>query len=215
MLPNQVLSSIALSAPFLSPKTGVSKAALLDITAGPVAIADASLGNSYQTWGVSTDLSFDIVFTPYTTRAPVVVYTAAAKITWLAGTFDQGARPQAAFMLGNISYLWWYDTINDTYQLTALPANTLNPFISLDDARSRDSTTSDVIVSYTNSVTNHLYFRAQRDRYAIEYDLGFVGAGALMTQVGMNLKYRFQFEFQSLGAFGRHIYRPQTQVVIN
>jgi hypothetical protein len=198
MLPNHVLSSTVESSNFLAPKTTGVKPDLHDFCNGPIAIGDSSQGLVYQVWEVSTDGANNVIFTPQTTGSPSTVYVGSDVINWVSGTFDQAGRTQVAFMIDTQAYFYWYDSTVNAYTLTALGTDDFNPYICLDDARPSQSSTSDVILCYTNTDTNHLYFRAQRDRFGIEYDLGFIGAGTLMTQAGPNTVGRFQFQFQSL-----------------
>jgi hypothetical protein len=198
MLPNHVLSTTVESSVFLAPKNIGVKPALHDVCLGPVAIGDASQGLNYQDWQVSTDGANNVIFTPLTTGSPTTVYAGTDVIAWVAGTFDQAGRVQVAFMIGTSAYFYWYDSVANAYTLTPLATGDFNPYICLDDPRPLESSSSDVILCYTNTITNHLYFRAQRDRFGVEYDLGFIGAGTLMTQAGPNRVNRFQFQFQSL-----------------
>ncbi|MDP9112276.1 MAG: hypothetical protein M3O20_01185 [Acidobacteriota bacterium] len=196
MLPNHVLSTTVESAQFLPPKTNTVKAALTDFTLGPIAAGDGSHGIDYQHWRVGTDGANNVIFTPLTTGSPLTAYVGTDVITWVSGTFDQGGRPQVAFIIQSAAYFYWFDTLSNAYQLTLLPDGAVNPYICLDDVRALQSSTSDVVVCYVNA--DYLFFRAQRDRYQIEYNLGYIGAGTLLTQAGPNIGNRFQFQFQSL-----------------
>lgn len=196
MLPGAVLSSTVESSAFLAPKTSTPKTALRDICLGPIAIGDSSQGSAYQDWVITTDGSTGVIFTPQTTGSPVTAMTASAPIIWVSGAFDQSGRAAVAYMDAVAAYFYWYDSLSAGYLLTILPAGATNPYICLDDTRSIESSTSDVIVTYTNA--NYLFFRAQRDRFGVEYNLGYIGVGTLMTQVGPNTINRFQFQFQSL-----------------
>jgi hypothetical protein len=65
--------------------------------------------------------------------------------------------------------------------------------VCLDDKRPLQNAVSDVILAYTRS--GNLYFRAQRDRYLVEYPLATAVTGTL-DKVGMNTVNRLQFEFR-------------------
>jgi hypothetical protein len=195
MLPNQVLTASPLQAPFAAPKN-VLKDDLADVLLGGKAFGDASDGMQYQTWRLSVS-GLNIIYTPSTYGTPVVAVTLPSAPTWISGGFDQNMRVALTYILGDGSaYFYWFDSVSNSYATTTLPTGTTRPFMALDDNRSLQTSSSDVILSYVNGLTHTLYFRAQRDRYQIEYTLANVGPILICTQAGLNTVNRFQFEFQ-------------------
>jgi hypothetical protein len=116
---------------------------------------------------------------------------------------DQNAR---AFLTyadknGNAFY-YWFDSTLPGYRTTAIPGVVYRPFATLDDNRVVELASSDIILAYVRAGV--LYFRAQRDRFGIEYTLG--AAPATLVQMGMNNKFRLQFGFQNVQ--GNHVLPP-------
>jgi hypothetical protein len=199
MLPGNVLSSTVLASPYLAPKDR-AKHALVDYFLGGNAINDTSAGLNSQIWTATLDATKTVVSYSSPRTGTTVVMTAAAPMVWMTAAFDQSLRVIIAWtdVNGN-SWFYWYDTTIVGYRTTALPAGTVQPFAALDDARIQENTVNDAIVAYTTA-TGHLVYRQQRDRFGVEYDLGLVpttltGDYTKLRQVGMNLKFRLQFEF--------------------
>ncbi len=216
MLPNHVASSVPLPAAFLSPKTQ-DKDDLSDICWGGAALGDASAGLQVQDWAVSLLDSDSVVYTPQLTGTPTTVLTVTTghPVVWLAGAFDQSMRVAIAYVSQGLGYFYYFDTLSNAYVTIALPLGAVRPFVTLDDVRSAALNSSDIIVSYLNTLTGHLYFRAQRDRFGVEYDLGAVPPGLALVQVGMNAALRLQFHFELLAGGGRTIWRPRSNATVN
>lgn len=62
--------------------------------------------------------------------------------------------------------------------------------VVVDDPRIFNEGNSDVIFGYLRD--NVLYYRQQRDRYLVEYEVG--PANGILIRLGMNLVHRLQFE---------------------
>lgn len=189
MLPGQALSLSVLSSGFLSPRNqrGITDF-LIDYEQGGVNIGDASQGLQVKTWtgqfiGNDVVLSADAV-------TPVAVLTVPG-ITEFGFTFDQNMRVFVAYVMGGNTFFYWYDSTIPGYTTTQLPAGSNSPRCSLDDKRPLEALTSDIILVYLRG--DSMYFRAQRDRYGVEYLLTNTGTGKLLAQVGMNSVNRFQF----------------------
>lgn len=204
VIPNDVLSTIPVPAPFAAPRTGVrfsAQSGLSDQHYGGIALADASRGITYQVWtatieGANINLSAPAA-QPFTVLSGV-------NAAWVALAFDQNAREFIAYAdgLGNASY-YWYDSTIPGFRTSTLTGPIFQVFAALDDSRAVESTNSDILLCYVRSGT--LYMRAQRDRYGTEYNLGLVPGidhTAQLVQVGMNLNWRFQFAFQNVQQAG-------------
>lgn len=194
MLPGNVLSSQVESAPFLEPKTGVIKSPLIDFCRGGLAVGNSSEGLNSQDWTI-TAVGKNVIYSPKDTGSPSVVLTTSEIITWVSGTFDQAMRPFVTYVTASGGFYYWYDSTIPGYTITALPAHVDRPFACLDDNRTLSLNSSDIILSYVNGT--QLYYRQQRDRYLIEYDLGDIPAEYLV-QTGPNRVNRFQFEFRDI-----------------
>lgn len=197
MLPNQVLSSPPLPSAFLSPRNFMRSAgdrALQPLAIGGAGLADTSQGIASQVWTGSFD-GANCVLTP---QSGTPISVALAGVVWFDFCFDQSMNPVIAYgdQFG-LSHFRWFDSTVPGFVVTDLPTDTDPwPYCVFDDTRPAQSSTSDVIVAYTRS--GGLYFLAQRDRFGVEYHLGSVPSPKVLTQVGMSITDRFQFQFNAL-----------------
>lgn len=204
MLPNEVLSLRVLSAAFLPPRTSIrfsAQAGLTDTHFGGVALGDPSQGIQYQLWTAYIDAGDVWLSAPNT---PAYNFLPGVGANWVALAFDQNAREFLAYSTpAGTAYYYWYNSTIPGYTTTALPGLVPRVFAALDDARPQESSSADIILAYTR--TEELYFRAQRDRYGVEYLLTN-DIPATLVQVGMNEIFRFQFAFQNVQ--GTHAVPP-------
>lgn len=203
MIPNAILSSTPIPAPFLAPRTGVRfslASGMTDTHFGGIALADPSQGITYQLWTAAIRGADIALSAP---SVPEFTLLSGVNATWVALAMDQNAREFVAYadILGNASY-YWFDSTIQAFRTSTLPGVVPRVFASLDDSRTAELGNSDIILAYERA--GHLFFRAQRDRYGTEYDLGAVPgiSPSTLVQVGMNLKWRFQFAFQGVQSPG-------------
>jgi hypothetical protein len=203
MIPNAVLSSSPVPSPFVPPRTGVrfsKQAGLTDTHLGGIALGDPSQGISYQLWTAAI-VGADIVLSA--PSVPAFTLLAGVNAAWVALAFDQNAREFVAYAddLGNASY-YWYDSTIPGFRTSALAGYIPRVFAALDDSRPVESGNSDILLAYERA--GSLYLRAQRDRYGTEYNLGAIPgiAPSTLVQIGMNMKWRFQFAFQGVQIAG-------------
>jgi hypothetical protein len=193
MMPSNALSSVPLASAFLPPRTGVrlsSAAGQSDQHYGGVAIGNPSLGISYQLWTAFIEGS-DILLQAPNTPAYVILPGVAA--TWVALAFDQNSRVFIAYSTaGGAAFYYWYDSTISNYTTSALAGLSPRVFAALDDSRPAEASSADILLVYVR--LGQLYFRQQRDRFGVEYNLA--AAPALLVQIGMNRVNRFQFAFQ-------------------
>jgi hypothetical protein len=168
---------------------------LVDVEPGGVAIGNATRGLFRTLWTLTTPDGHAVVVTPEGGIADTL-FTRAGTITELSLAFDQGMRPNVAFVEDGQAWLWWYDTTVATQVFTELAADVVNPRITLDDKRSTQAEANDVILAYIRGTS--LYFRAQRDRYTVEYLLSSGDITSPLRKIAMNNKLRLQFEFGPL-----------------
>lgn len=186
MLPQQELSERTLPAPYLSPD-GKPVEDLVDYELGGVALNDPSLGLRYQIWTCVYEAGTVRVFAP--SVLPITLFS-QLDIVKLVFTFDQNMRPFVAYtkLNGSIWY-YWFDTSVD-HQVTTQLVGADSVAVTLDDKRNQERGTSDILLVYTKG--NNLYFRAQRDRYIIEYVLAST-INATIVKLGMTTQNRVQF----------------------
>jgi len=188
MIPDQRLSTTTLTAPFLHPD-GLVTSPLKDYELGGRALNDPSEGLQVQVWACFVD--GDDIMIQAGDSTPEVLFTAAGT-TEVALAFDQNMRPAVAFTQSGTPKLRWYDTLVGAQVITEYP-DVDNLRLGLDDKRQTQLAANDIILAYTRD--GGLYFRAQRDRFTIEYTLSTnVGVGRLL-RIGLNTGNRFQFEF--------------------
>ncbi len=195
MMPNNVLSTTPVPAAFLAPRTPIrfsAQTGLIDSHWGGIGIGDASHGLLYQVWTVQLIGGQAVLSAPNT--APFN-FQALPNAAWIALAFDQNSRPYIAYadINCNASY-YWYDSTIPGYRTSTLAGVVKRPFMVLDDPRPVESSNSDVLLAYVRN--GELFYRQQRDRFGIEYDLG--PAPATLVQFGMNHGLRMQFAFQNV-----------------
>lgn len=188
MMPGNVLSTSSLPSLFLAPRN-VLRDPLTDFHQGGIAVNDGSQGLNVQKWtaaisGSNIVLSGDLV-------APSIVLTVPG-ITWVGLAFDQNMRLFLTYLTPAGAFYRWFDTTISGFVVSQLPAGSDRPMCCLDDNRALQTSSSDILLGYVRG--QHLFFRMQRDRYSIEYDLQNVGAG-VFRQMGMNRTNRMQFQF--------------------
>ena len=201
MLPQNTLSSPAKPSAFLPPKP-TNKQSVRDYFLGGIAIGDTSAGTNAQTWTAQLDSTLKKVQYFSLLTGTVDIFTAAQPIVWMSAAFDQSMRPIVSWtdVLGN-SYYYWYDSTVPAFVTSALAAGVITPYATLDDARPQESTINDALVTYITA-DGYLKYRQQRDRFAAEYTLTAIPSPsptfgpAQLTQVGLNLNYRMQYQFQ-------------------
>ena len=188
-LPDNILSSSPITANFIGGRAN-EITNVLDYETGGKDIGDASDGKQVQIW-TGTLVGNDIILeSPLT--APVVVYS-GENITEFSFTFDQLMRTVIAFVQDDVAKLYWYDSEEEDYVVTAIADGARTPRVSLDDKRTSQDGTSDIIVAYVTDA-RELYFQMQRDRYDTSYLLESDVSG-ILNKIGMTDGLRFMFMF--------------------
>lgn len=188
-LPQSQLSATPYPAPFLSPDNHSRTSPLYDMERGGVALNDPSEGINGYDWKVWAEINvIKIARAPYDN--PTTVITTAAAIYWISLAFDQNMRPTIAYMESNKCMLYWYDTVTASPKFSAF-ADCTSPMLCMDDKRDGADSYNDVLFFYLRA--GRLWYRMQRDRYNVEYDLGEVPTWAnRIDQVGMSTNGRLQ-----------------------
>ena len=114
-------------------------------------------------------------------------------VTELSFAFDQNMRVTLAYVVNNVSYLYFYDSLISNVNVVTLGTEVISPRLSMDDSRNNQTNNNDIILAYVKE--NKLYCRIQRNRYLFEYLLTEdILPGSVLRQIGMTTAYRFQFE---------------------
>ena len=182
MIPNNAFTPTPIVSAFLPPKDEPYQP-LTSKSRGGVALNDASQGRDYQNWVVSYDGS-DILVAPQGGSTAFTLTVAGVLSVSLA--FDNNMNPVIAWMDAVGAKLYWYNNTN--FVTTPFPATSCR--VTIDDVRDFYNADSDVIFAYTNAGT--LYWRQQRDQYAIQRTIGTTTG--LLQKVGLNQLNRLQFQ---------------------
>ena len=190
MIPQNVLSAVAVPSAYLTPDDLAPPTQVTDYELGGTNLNDASGGLRIQTWTLTVLPNGDFQLDSPST-SPTVVYNAVG-VSWASLTFDQNMNPIIAYLQSGSAKMWWYDTVPEAYAVLSLPAGTGRPCLCFDDKRPTQiiGGAADVILAYVRAGT--LYFRAQRDRFTVEYTLQ-VGVTGDLRRVGLNVGNRLQF----------------------
>jgi hypothetical protein len=185
MIPEQRLSSQSLPAPLLNPIPRDDP--FTDYQIGGVGIQDPTQGFRVKLWRLRyIELTGEfLIDSP--DDAPIVAFV-RFNISYVSLSFDTNMNPFVSFTEAGVSKFWWFDTVlnaqvfDDTTIATAI-----TPYAFLDDVRPSQAANVDNILVYIRG--GSLYFRAQRDRYTIEYFLrsGVVG-DVLLAGMQTNLR---------------------------
>jgi hypothetical protein len=185
MIPQQRLSSVDLIAPFLYPFPRDDP--FTDFEQGGIGIQDPSAGLNVQLW----KLRYDDVTGEFLLSAPTFpesVQFVRFDVSYVSLSFDSNMNPFISFTESGVSKFWWFNTLSGQQEFeNTLIASASSPYATLDDRRVLEDTSRDNLLFYVRS--GNLYFRAQRDRYLIEYLLktGITGE-VLVAGMGTNLR---------------------------
>jgi len=191
MLPDHVLSTQVIFGQYLTPD-GEDPSYLVDYEYGGIGISDPSAGLRYQIWTARLTRGVNGFAEIYISAPNTPEFLAYSDfgITTVSLAFDQNMKQALAFLQEGVAKLWWYDTTIPGYVLISLPAGTNFPKLCLDDKRFEQTATSDILLTYTRAGV--LYFREQRDRFLIEYELRTDVVGDVL-QFGMTEVNRVQW----------------------
>lgn len=193
MIPEQRLSTAEQFAPLVTPNPQPSLVQSRQL--GGVGLSDPSQGLDVKVWTCEVQGTAIIVYAHDV--LPVTLFN-RADVTEVSLAFDQNMRPFVAFVQAGVAKFYWYDSLIENYAFTDLPAGSTTPRATLDDHRSSQLNTSDIILTYIHD--GNLYFRAQRDRYLIQYllygDLNLDLINPQIQWVSMQENFRLQFKIR-------------------
>lgn len=155
---------------------------------GGVAISDPSMGRSYQLWTVSAPSDRIIVGIGSSTEMTLV--TGPVESCSLA--FDANMAPAICYQQSGAAHLYYHDSYTNSWVTMDVPATSC--LVRNDDVRDVVSDASDCIFAYTAG--DQLFYRVEREHYAVEHLVGAVPSGWVLAHMGPNLVGRFQFQLQ-------------------
>jgi hypothetical protein len=165
-----------------------------DYEAGPVAISDTTKGLHHQVWHLTYDSGTgNLQVTPENTGIPITIITVAG-VTQCTFAFDQNGDVTIAYTAGGLPFMYWYDTDVPAWVTTQLVDGAITPTVCLDDKRTTQTNSSDILLFYTIEDTPGvytLYSREQRDRFTDETLLK-VGTRPYLRKLGMHKELRVQ-----------------------
>ena len=200
MNPRVSLINPALVAPYLYPDN-IDPTPLQDWELGGIGLSDPSQGLMVQAWelnvlGVTTGTGI-YVSAPNTPSTLLFNYP---NITWARLAFDQNMRPVVSFMAGGLPYFYWWNPLIPGNTVTSLPTTIINPCVTMDDKRARESLLglNDVVMAYINGT--NLCYRLERDRYNTEYvwyaNISDILANPYVNRIGMTENLRLLIDLR-------------------
>lgn len=162
-----------------------------DYEYGGVAHQDPSKGLMVKVWKASKVDGWIEVVPVDGSQPPIRFVQVPETANYVSMAFDRNMRVALSWHAGGTSFLFWYNSLTDEYTTTTFPG-CFSPRLAHDDKRDLQNALSDVVFVYLRDET--LYVRNQRERYGVEHVLGPVPVGYYLRRVGMNNRYRLQFE---------------------
>ena len=185
MIPEQRLSTTNLAAPLLVnfPRDDP----FTDFEQGGIGLQNPSQGLNVQLWKLRyNDLTGEFLLSA--PNYPETSQFVRFDVSYISLSFDSNMNPFISFTEAGVSKFWWFNTVTGQQEFQeTLISSAISPYATLDDKRPLEDLTRDNLLFYIRS--GNLYFRAQRDRYLVEYLLrtGVTGE-VLVAGMGTNLR---------------------------
>lgn len=189
-LPQNAITPVAVVAPFLEPDASDDED-IQSLESGGFAISNTTEDRLFQTWRAFIDGS-NANISPLS-GSPVTTFVTATGLDLVSVGFDSNMNPALAYRENGIIKFKWFNTLTGVFQTDSYPFAT-SCRVSTDDKRAAQTAASDVIFAYVEAGT--LYYRQQRDRYAVRYEVG-PAPGLTLIRLGMTENNRFTFELVS------------------
>lgn len=184
----------SLSNPYIrDPYIGAGKLGLLeretDYEDGPIAEQDPSRGLLYQRW--KAYIEEGAIWLEAEEVPKRLLYQGSGEITDVSFAFNQNGDVHYVYVEDGVATFHWFNTLTSQFEDMVLPSGVRTPKLTLDERRPTQRQISDIILSYIKA-DHGLYFRMQRDRFQIEYQL-HPGPFVMLRQVYMNRGWRLQW----------------------
>lgn len=194
MIPEQRVSSTEVPQAFAF-KVNRRTIPLIDYERGGIGVGDASQGLDRVLWKlVYEEPNFIVLPDEAEDTGDGIVVHSEAGVTEVSLSFDQQMRPVLSYVGADGPKIRYFDPAVPDFVILNLDPEVQNPRVSLDELRESQIAVSDVILSYVRN--NNLYFRAQRDRFLVEYLLA-EGVDGRLVSVGINRGGRYQWRLVS------------------
>ena len=175
---------------FLSPDS-LETEPMVSYEQGGIALNDATQGLLVQPWRCYLSGADVVIAAGLTGGTPAVQFTPSGVVTSLSLAFDSNMRPSIAYVEDGVVKLRWFDTVPGTTVTTTF-AGATQCRCGTDEKRDGLAGLTDVILAYVMAGT--LYWREQRDRFLVEYEVGAMPTGTSLLHIGKNIGNRFQFK---------------------
>jgi hypothetical protein len=200
-LPQDRLSTTCNPGAFLPPDDVVRPSLTIDYELGGVAIGDPSQGLRVRNW-VAELVGDDVVVYPESDPSSATTVYTAPDIEEVALSFDQNMNVVLGIVEDGTAFVYWFNPGTGLYVTTTLAAGSRSIRLTLDDKRRNASVGgyNDVLAFYLRG--NGLYYRQQRDQYAVERLLyTYTGPPeAFIRRVGFTNQLRVAAELYDLPA---------------
>lgn len=189
MLPNDITVLMEAPLEFAEPQVRNTAFSPLKYYArGGRAIGDTSQGLN------TTDWTFELTDTQLSANG-VALFDIPTKdaLYRISGAFDRNMQPQLTWLdtvTRQGTFRWW-DTLTASYTLLHL-AGVTDMVCFHDDVRDEAGASSDVILTYVRA--GRVYYRQQRNRYMIEYEVAGLRRIRAINRVGMTKANRVMWE---------------------
>lgn len=169
MIPNnQWTNNSLVTSSLLFPHDTPRTEALCARDLGPVALSDASQGLSYKLWELSY-ASGTFYIRDEVTNVTTTLFSDSG-VTWVSLSFDQNGRPFVSYIKNSILHARWFDPNVSGYTISSY-SSADRCFCLLDSRDDSLVSSSDVLIVYL--VGNSLFWRQQRDRFLVEYNITY------------------------------------------
>lgn len=181
----------------LSPDRRNAVPLIEDYETGGTALSDSSQGFLVRDWKAEVINGSEIWLSPEDTPGDAVLVRTDTNITEVTFSFDQLMREVVAYVADGVAYIWYFDSEQSQFDVKSIP-DAISPFATLDDKRRIGGFLgeNDVLIFYIKN--SNVYYRAQRDRYDVEYlfSNNIPGAAQRISKCGMDNQYRMHIEIQ-------------------
>lgn len=166
-LPNNRLTTTCVENDFLDPDSIIRATRTIDYEKGGVALNNPSQGLRVKNWVLEL-VGNDVTLYPQDDALDVTTLFSEAGITEVSLAFDQNMQPVVGYIVGGVAKLRWFNAGTSAYVTTVVSTSAISIFLTLDDKRkaATEGNLNDVLVFYATD--SNLYYRQQRDLYAIE-----------------------------------------------
>ena len=166
-----------------------------ELELGPESIEPGGSVDLKNQWWVFEERDGDVFTDPYVDKntPPQTYLFTSGEVKTLAATFDQLKRPLVFFDTGSELRLWWYDPTLEEHTLTPFGEGS-DPFATFDIRYSPSNQKSDALIFYLRN--GGIYYRQQRDRYAVEYATPVTTGAYRILRADMTVDWRLQILYK-------------------